>query len=60
MKTSARVQAADFRGLKKIAAAAGSSFRAGIVLYPGTSLLSFGENMYALPVSDLWSQRQNF
>ncbi len=54
-KTSRRVTSGDFKGLRKIASALGDRFRSGVVLYTGSSLLTFGEKMYAVPVSKLWS-----
>lgn len=54
VKAAATVTAADFRGLKKLAATAGSKFRAGVVLYDGEASVSFGNRMYAVPVSALW------
>lgn len=32
----------------------GDRFHRGIVLYTGAESISFGKNMYALPVSALW------
>jgi hypothetical protein len=54
VKAGATVTAADFRGLRKLAAAAGDTFRAGVVLYDGETSVSFGDRMYAAPVRALW------
>ena len=54
VKSAATVTAADFRGLRKLAAAAGEKFRAGVVLYDGEASVSFGSRMYAIPVRALW------
>jgi len=54
VKAAATVTTADFRGLRKLAAAAGEKFRAGVVLYDGEASVSFGERMYAVPVRALW------
>jgi predicted AAA+ superfamily ATPase len=54
VKASATVTVADFRGIRKIAAAAGSRFRAGAVLYDGEISASFGDRMYAVPMRALW------
>ena len=54
-KTSGQVSSRDFRGLRKLAAGVGKRFRAGVVFYTGNSLLSFGEHMFAVPVSELWA-----
>ncbi|MDR2551550.1 MAG: ATP-binding protein [Treponema sp.] len=44
----------DFAGLKVLREAAGDRFRRGVVLYPGTELVSFGEELWALPLPYLW------
>jgi uncharacterized protein len=54
VKASATVEGADFRGLQSLAEAAGQSFACGILLYSGETLLPFGFNMYAVPISALW------
>lgn len=56
VKAAATVTAGDFRGLKKLAGAAGNKFRAGVVLYDGETSVSFGNKMYAVPVSALWGR----
>jgi len=50
------VTAADFRGLQKLKDGTGKHFRAGIVLYDGEVAASFGEGLYAVPLSELWTQ----
>lgn len=55
VKASAMVEAADFKGIKSLAEAAGESFACGIVLYSGETLLPFGKNLYAVPTSVLWA-----
>lgn len=54
VKAAATVTAADFRGIRKLAAAARDKFRAGVVLYDGETSVSFGNRMYAVPVRALW------
>lgn len=54
VKAAATVTTSDFRGLRKLAAAAGEKFRAGVVLYDGEASVSFGDRMYAVPVRALW------
>lgn len=54
VKSSATIGASDFRGLKALAAATGSKFRRGIVLYTGVETIPFGGNLHALPVDALW------
>jgi hypothetical protein len=56
VKAGATVTAADFRGLRKLKAGAGKHFIAGVVLYDGEMTASFGEGMYAVPHSELWTR----
>ncbi len=55
VKASANVSASDFSGLHALAETAGNRFQRGVILYMGDTVLPFGEQMYALPVSALWS-----
>jgi len=48
------VRAADFRGLRKLAAAAGRRFVGGVVLYDGEASAGFGDGLYAVPIRALW------
>jgi hypothetical protein len=57
IKASATVVPADFRGLRRLAAAAGKRFACGVVLYDGEATASFGERMHAVPVRALWETR---
>ena len=54
VKASATVTEADFRGLRKLQAAAGERFVAGIILYDGESSVSFGHSLSAVPIRALW------
>lgn len=54
VKATATVTQADFRGLKKLQAAAGERFVAGIVLYDGESSAGFGQGLFAVPIRALW------
>jgi predicted AAA+ superfamily ATPase len=54
VKASATVRAGDFGGLKTLAEACGKRFACGIVLYDGTDVVPFGENLAAVPISSLW------
>ena len=55
VKTSDRLSAKDFKGLKTLQEVAGKDFICGIILYAGKDIISFGENLYAVPFSALWS-----
>jgi uncharacterized protein len=54
VKASATVTPADFRGLRKFKNAAKNRFTAGVVLYDGEASVSFGNDMYAVPLRLLW------
>ncbi len=54
VKASATVTDRDFRGLRKLAGAAGSRFVAGVVLYDGEATAGFGDGLYAVPIRSLW------
>lgn len=57
VKSASTVGAGDFRGLRLLEEVAGTSFRMGVVLYMGKETIPFGKNLWALPVSALWSRR---
>jgi len=54
VKAAATVTEADFRGLRKLQAAAGPRFRCGVVLYDGEHALRFGPGLHAVPIGALW------
>lgn len=54
VKASSTVTDGDFRGLRKLANALGSSFTAGVVLYDGEHVLRFADNMFAVPIDSIW------
>ena len=54
VKAAASVNAADFKGLRKLAGASGGDFRLGVVLYDGDKAVPFGEHLFAAPISCLW------
>jgi hypothetical protein len=51
---AATATASDFRGLRKLRAAAGKRFSAGVVLYDGEASVGFGEGLFAVPIRALW------
>jgi uncharacterized protein len=55
IKSSKSVCGQDFRGLRSLAEASGSSFLRGVVLYAGSEAVSFGSNLSAIPVDALWN-----
>jgi hypothetical protein len=54
VKAAATVTPADFRGLRKLRQAAGKRFRSGVVLYDGNTRVSFGDDLFAVPIRCLW------
>ena len=54
VKAGSTVTAADFRGLRKLAAATGERFAAGVVLYDGEISAGFGHRLRAVPIRRLW------
>lgn len=54
VKAGAGVTPTDFRGLHALADAGGERFVRGIVLYTGSSVVPFGANFHAVPISALW------
>ena len=54
VKAAATVTNRDFNGLRRLQRVAGERFHRGVLLYDGKHLLSFGEELYAVPVSRLW------
>jgi predicted AAA+ superfamily ATPase len=54
VKAAASVSHADLRGLRKLSALVGDRFKAGVVLYDGASMVSFGDRLYAVPIRALW------
>jgi predicted AAA+ superfamily ATPase len=45
----------DFRGLRRFADVVGSKLHRGVLLYGGSTPLSFGERLIALPIATLWA-----
>ena len=57
VKAAATVEERDFRGLKKLRSVTREkAWRGGILFYDGDSVLSFGADLYAVPVSALWGK----
>lgn len=54
VKAGSTVTAADFRGLKRLADAAGERFVAGVVLFDGEQTARFGDRLQAVPLRALW------
>jgi predicted AAA+ superfamily ATPase len=57
IKAAAKVGKVDFAGLEALAEDAGKKFIRGVLLYFGDHVLPFGDNLAALPITELWSSR---
>jgi predicted AAA+ superfamily ATPase len=55
VKAAATVGPRDFAGLRHLRDRLGEALRSGIVLYTGRAALPFGDRLWALPLSTLWS-----
>lgn len=55
IKSSETIRTEDFKGLRALREELGSLFLRGILLYPGSDVIPFGDNLYALPMSSLFS-----
>jgi len=55
VKANATVNFSDFKGLQKLAELAGKKFVGGIVLYDSATVVPFGDNYAAVPISCLWN-----
>ena len=58
VKASASVNAADLRGLRKLASMAGKQFKLGVLLYDGTETLPLGGGIWAAPLATLWGEQR--
>lgn len=55
LKMSASLSRRDFRGLEALRDERGDAFAAGVVIHAGEQTLPFGDRLWALPVSALWT-----
>ncbi|HEX9775106.1 MAG TPA: ATP-binding protein [Actinomycetota bacterium] len=54
VKAAATVGSADFAGLRYLANKTNEAFACGVVLYTGVEPLTFGSNLFAIPMSSVW------
>lgn len=54
VKAGSTLGRGDFRGLKTLQDAVKGRFRRGVILYSGTEVVSFGEDLVAMPMDMLW------
>jgi len=55
VKASATVRSSDFKGIRKVLDACGGDLKLGVVLYDGTTIVPFGDRLFAAPISCLWN-----
>ena len=55
VKANATVVSSDFSGLRKLAEVCGVKFAYGVVLYDGDTIVPFGPELVAAPLSCLWN-----
>jgi predicted AAA+ superfamily ATPase len=56
IKASETVTPSDFKGLRYLQEKYKKRFLKGIVLYTGSEMVPFGKNLFAWPISALWSK----
>ncbi|MCL2248087.1 MAG: ATP-binding protein [Oscillospiraceae bacterium] len=54
IKAASSVSKSDFSGLKTLRNILGERFYCGILLYTGTDVLPFGDNLFVAPISAVW------
>lgn len=54
IKSSSSVNPGDFKSLQMLAENLPNKFKRGIILYSGNKFLSFGKNLFLLPLTALW------
>lgn len=55
VKASSAVGSGDFKGLRDLEETLDDRFVRGVVLYTGEKAVPFGEKLFAIPVSGIWS-----
>jgi predicted AAA+ superfamily ATPase len=54
VKKGDSISRSDFKGLEELQSLTGDDFICGIILYNGRDVVPFGENLWAVPLSNLW------
>jgi predicted AAA+ superfamily ATPase len=54
VRASGTLHSSDFKGLRALRELAGDRFLRGVILYFGTQVVPFGNNLHALPLAALW------
>ena len=56
VKSTSNVTSKDFRHLESLRRDLGEKFVRGFVVYPGTDIVPFGEQLFAVPLASLWTE----
>lgn len=56
VKAAVKLNTDDFKGLADLAETTGKRFQAGIVLYGGSTSVPFGDKLWAVPITALFSE----
>jgi len=56
VKAATTLRNADSRGLERLRDVAGDSFRCGVLLYDGETLVPLGDRIYAIPLGMIWGE----
>jgi predicted AAA+ superfamily ATPase len=59
VKAAVKLTADDLKGLVDLAATAGTRFRAGVVLYQGSTVVPFGDRLWAVPLAAMFAPAQS-
>jgi len=57
VKAAVKLRAEDMKGLTDLAATTGKRFRAGVVLYQGSTIVPFGDRLWAVPLAAMFAGR---
>jgi predicted AAA+ superfamily ATPase len=57
VKAAVKLTADDMKGLTDLAATTGKRFRAGVVLYQGSTIVPFGDRLWAVPLAAMFAGR---
>jgi len=54
IKSSSSFSKSDFNNLRTLKEMSADRFHTGVLLYTGTEVQPFGENLFAAPISSIW------
>ena len=55
VKASATLSSGDVRGLQALASTVGKKWMRGVVLYTGSEVIPFTNNLHGVPITHLWA-----